>query len=135
MPDIGYVHTVIKGVPVMATPREIDISTADELRTALLKAASGRHPEIIVDMTGTRFCDSSGINALIRAQLRIAAEGRELRLVISADGSVPRVFALVGIGRLIRCFTSLEEALAHTSDATDPSRDGYGQDTDQTQAG
>ena len=68
----------------------------------------------MADLTRTRFCDSCGLHALLAAHKRAQAEGGELLLVISST-AVLRVFALTGIDRMIPNFTSLEEALAHTS--------------------
>ena len=119
MPD-SYVRTVVNGVPVVATPAEIDITTAGRLRAALLDLAGGGQPEVIVDMTRTQFCDSSALSVLIRTYKSIAAEDRELRLVLPADGIVPYIMALTGVDRFIPCFASIEEALAHRPGGADP---------------
>ena len=110
MRDISYPTEVIGEVPVVAAPAEIDIATADELRAVLLGVAADGHT-VVVDMTGTRFCDSAGLSVLAGAYRRAVAEGGELRLVIPADGSVVRVLTLTGLGRFIPSFASLEEAL------------------------
>ena len=60
----------------------------------------------------TRFCDSAGLNLLVRAHKRALAEGGELRLVIPAGSEVLRVLTLTGIDRVIPRFASLREALA-----------------------
>ena len=65
-------------------------------------------------MTGTQFCDSSGLHTLLAAHKRAQGKGGELRLAISA-APVLRVFALTGIDRMIPNFTTLDEALAQTS--------------------
>jgi anti-sigma B factor antagonist len=109
--DTRYTETIVNGVPVVVAPAEIDITTADQLRAALLHAAGNRHLIVVVDMTGTLFCDSAGLHALTAAHMRAQADGGELRLVTPADGSVPRVLALTGIDRFIPCFGHLEEAL------------------------
>ncbi len=111
MRDIRYPTEVISGIPVVAAPAEIDITTADELRAALLGAAADGHTVVVVDMTGTRFCDSAGLSVLAGAHRRAVAEGGELRLIIPADGSVVRVMTLTGLGRVIPSFGTLEEAL------------------------
>ena len=123
MPGTRYRREMINGMPVMAAPAEIDIATEDQLRAVLLDAIGGGHPTVVVDMTRTRFCDSSGIHALLQAHEQAVAEGGELRLVVPADGAVPRVFALTCLDRFIPCFASLEEALAEgPAAATWPSR-------------
>jgi anti-sigma B factor antagonist len=105
---------VIRGVPVVATPEEIDITNAPALRTALLGAAAHGHGTLVADMTLTRFCDSSGIHTLLAAHNRAQAEGGELLLVVP-DIAVLRVFQITGINRVIPNFASLDQALAHTS--------------------
>ena len=50
----------------------INAVTADRLRMVLLEpAAGGRHATVVLDMTGTRFCDASAHGVLIRAHKRI----------------------------------------------------------------
>jgi anti-sigma B factor antagonist len=105
---------VISGVPVVAAPEEIDITSAPALRSALLEAATHGRGTLVADMTLTRFCDSSGIHTLLAARRRAQDEGGELLLVIP-DTAVLRVFRITGIDRMIPSFTSLDQALAYTS--------------------
>ncbi len=114
---------VVSGVPVVTAPEEIDITNAPELGSALLEAAAHGHGTLVVDMTRTQFCDSSGLHTLLAAHKRAQAEGGEVLLAIAA-APVLRVLALTSIDRMIPNFTSLEEALAQTS-ADGP--DGYGE--------
>ena len=114
MLDGRFPLEVVSGVPVVTAPEEIDITTAPELRTALLEAAAHGHGTLVVDMTRTRFCDSSGLHTLLAAHKRAQAEDGELRLAITA-APVLRVLALTGIDRMIPNFTTLDEALAQTS--------------------
>jgi anti-anti-sigma factor len=102
---------MVKGVPVVAAPGEIDASNADWLRTTLLDTAARGHATFVVDMTRTRLCASAGIGALVRAHKRALAEGGELRLLMPTSAAVLRVFAATGIDRLIPTFTDLDQAL------------------------
>ena len=101
-------------MPVVTAPDEIDITNAPELRSALLEAAAHGHGTLVVDMTRTRFCDSSGLYTLLAAHKRAQAEGGELLLAITA-APVLRVLAITSIDRMIPTFTSLDQALAHSS--------------------
>ena len=105
---------VASGVPVVTAPEEIDITNAPRLRSALLEAAAHGHGTLVVDMTRTQFCDSSGLHTLLAAHKRAQAEGGELLLVISA-APVLRIFAITGVDRIIPNFTSLDQALTQTS--------------------
>jgi anti-sigma B factor antagonist len=64
-------------VPVVTAPEEIDITTAPELRSALLEAAAHGHGTLVADMTRTQFCDSSGLHTLLAVHKRAQAEGGE----------------------------------------------------------
>jgi anti-sigma B factor antagonist len=116
MPDARFAVQVIGGVPVVAAPEEIDITNAGALRSALLHAAADGPRTLVVDMTRTRFCDSSGLHALIAAHNRAGADGRQLLLVIPS-AAVLRVFALTAMDRVIPNVTSLDQALARASAA------------------
>ncbi len=107
-----YPFQMAGGVPVVTAPAEIDATTAGQLRAILLEWHTRGHAAVVVDMTGTQFCDSAGLRELVRAHKRARAEGGELRLVLPADGAVPRVFTVTGLDRLIPHFTALEQALA-----------------------
>jgi len=102
---------MIGGTPVVAAPAEVDAITAEQLRAILLDVASLGHTTVVVDMTRTQFCDSSGLSVLIRAHKRALEEGGELRLVIPPGGAVFRIFTLTILYRFIPRFGSLGEAL------------------------
>jgi len=93
---------------ILTMPAEIDLTNADQVRQALL-AAVGDDPVLIVDMTGTTFCDSAGVQAVIAAYQLAAAAGTQFRLVAAA---VLRIFTVVGADQLIPVYPTLEAALA-----------------------
>jgi anti-sigma B factor antagonist len=113
----GFPVELMRGVPVVAAPEEIDITNAAGLRAGLLEAAG--HAAFVVDMTRTRFCDSAGISALIEAHKRARAGGGQM-LLATSGAAVPRIFEITGIDRVIPSFTSLEDALAHAPAGTGP---------------
>ncbi len=108
----GFPCEVVRGVPVVTAPGEIDMSNSPALRSALLEAAA--HGTVVLDMTGTQFCDSSGLHALLAAHRRAQAEGGELLLASSAI-AVLRVFQITGIDLAVPNFTSLDKAFAYLS--------------------
>jgi anti-sigma B factor antagonist len=94
---------------VVTVPTEIDVTNADEIRQALLSAASHDVAVLIIDMSETTFCDSAGVQAIIAAYRQATATGTELRLVATA---VLRILTLVGVDQLIPIYPTLEAALA-----------------------
>ena len=121
MVEPSFPVQITRGVPVVITPEEIDITNAGALRAALLHAAAGPSAAFVVDMTWTRFCDSAGLHALLGAHKRARAEGRQVRLVITG-AQVRRILALTALDRLIPVFTSLDQALAHSPAAMEPAQ-------------
>jgi anti-sigma B factor antagonist len=111
MTDPRNPFVMIGGVPVVTAPVDIDAANAEGFQQILLRAASCRRARVVVNMTGTRFCDSAGVRVLVRGQERALANGGELLLVIPAS-AVLRVFALTGITRVIPHFADLNQALA-----------------------
>jgi len=112
VPGSGYTFAMISDVPVVATPAEVDLTSAGQLDAILREAASGSCPAVVVDMTRTQFCDSAGLHCLVRANKRLNTEGRQLRVAISADSAVSRVVSLTGLDAVIACYASLRDALA-----------------------
>ena len=121
MVEDSFPVEMVRGVPVVAAPEEIDITNAAGLRAALLEAAGleaagleeAEHPAFVVDLTRTRFCDSAGIAALVEAHKRARAAGGQMLLAMSG-AAVPRIFELTGVDRVIPSFASLDDALTHT---------------------
>jgi anti-sigma B factor antagonist len=122
MREDSFPVEMVRGVPVVAAPEEIDITNAAGLRAALLEAAgleAAGLAAFVVDLTRTRFCDSAGIAALVEAHKRARAAGGQVLLAMSG-AAVPRIFELTGVDRVIPSFASLDDALADTPAGTGP---------------
>ena len=104
---------------VATLPAEIDVVNGDQVREDLLTVLNRGPAMLIVDMTGTTFCDSAGVNALVRAYKRAGACGARMRLVVGAP-TVRRVLAVTGVDRLIGTCPSVAAAL----DAVNPPAQG-----------
>jgi anti-sigma B factor antagonist len=95
---------------VVTTPDEIDVANAARLRAALLTAASNRPPRIVVDMTSTEFCDSTGLNVLVRAHQQAEQAGGEVRLAVGG-AALQRILAVTGVVSMFGVYDSLDAAL------------------------
>jgi anti-sigma B factor antagonist len=97
------------GLPVVTAPEEIDVANSAQFRTALL-AAAAQGPTVVVDLSRTEFCDSSGLSVLVRALRRAQAEGGEVRLVVSTY-AVRRIIDVTGVGTIFSIYPSLDQAV------------------------
>jgi anti-sigma B factor antagonist len=105
---------------VVTVPAEIDATNASEVRQALRAAAGQNAAVLIIDMSGTTFCDSAGVQAIIATYNQAAAAHIQLRLVATA---VLRILTLVGVDQLVPIYPTLEAALAGTPTAAASARD------------
>jgi len=104
---------------VITLPEEIDISNSDQVRDELLSLLNRGPAVMIVDMAETTFCDSAGVNALVRAHKRASANGAEIRLVVASLG-VQRVLAITGVDRLISVYPTVAASLHEVRQPGDP---------------
>jgi anti-sigma B factor antagonist len=111
VPGLKY-PLMINGLPVVSAPPDIDVITAERLRRVLLEAAADGYATIVVDLTGTQFCDSYGLQVMATAHQRALDRGGQLRLVLPAGSPVNRILALTALDGFFPSFTRLDQALA-----------------------
>jgi anti-anti-sigma factor len=95
---------------VIVLPADIDVTNADQVGAELMQALEAGAAMLVVDMTETVFCDSSGVQMLLRAHRRATAAGTELR-VATSNRSVRRVLELTGTDRVIDMYPDLSTAM------------------------
>lgn len=113
VPGQRYPVVWVGRVVVVSLPAEIDISNADQVREDLLSVINRGAVLLVVDMSATTFCDSAGVNALVRAFRRATASGAGMRLVVTAP-TVQRILAITGVDHLIDIHHSVAAAMAAT---------------------
>jgi anti-sigma B factor antagonist len=96
---------------VVTLPQHIDGSNAGQIRERLLWIINRGAAVLIADLAGTLSCDYGGAEALARAHHRAAANGTELRLVVTAD-AVRRVLRISGLDRPVAVYPDLDGAIA-----------------------
>ena len=107
-----HTHTATGAGPqtvVVILPAEIDMANACRAGKDLRAAFAPGVRIVIADMSGTRFCDTSGVHALVQAHQQAMTSGAELRVVPSAP--VLRVLAILGLDCWLAIYPSLHQAL------------------------
>lgn len=102
-------------IAVVRLPAEIDLRLADSVRESLLTLINEGPRALIVDMTGTEFCDSAGMQALIRASQRATASETQLRIAIDCS-TVLRVLKLAAVDRILDIHPDVPSAIASLPD-------------------
>lgn len=94
---------------------ELDLVSSPVVRQSVHRAvAAGRH-EVVLDLSGVFFCDSSGVNVLIASRRLMKSCGGRLRLILpargAADGShVNKVLGALGVRRLFEVYPDTDTA-------------------------
>ncbi|MEA2177744.1 MAG: anti-sigma factor antagonist [bacterium] len=82
--------TEADGAARLEVTGELDIGTGAQLEDAVTRALDAGARDVVVDLGGTTFLDSSGLGALIRAARAVDA-ARGTMTVVSPPGSEARV--------------------------------------------
>lgn len=96
---------------VVAVTGEVDLLAAPELKSVLMGAIASGAKRIVVDMTETRFIDSTTLGVILGASKRLRPEGGELLLVIDHP-SIRKIFEITLLDRAFRIFETRDAALA-----------------------
>jgi anti-anti-sigma factor len=81
---------------VIALQGELDLDGVDRVTEELERAEASDARQIVLDLSGLTFMDSSGVRLIVCANLRSRANGDRLRL-IRGSARVQRVFELTGV--------------------------------------
>ena len=105
-------HLAETGPVVVALPAEIDVTNSDAVYKQLIAALAPGVPAVIADLTGTSFCDSSGVHAIVRAHEEAATRQIALRAAVAPEVSVRRVLQLIGAVHVLPVHSTVAEALS-----------------------
>jgi anti-anti-sigma factor len=89
----GDVHTI-------CVSGELDLATADSLQRELERVEATDADSIILDLSGLRFMDSTGVRLMLRAHARSRADSDRLTM-LRGPASVQRVLDLTGVADLL----------------------------------
>ncbi len=93
---------------------EVDLHTAPRLRAALDAVTDGSPDEesgdVVVDLTGVGFIDSTGLGELVGAHKALARRDATLHLAVTSD-RILRLLALTGLDEMLEVHRSRDEAL------------------------
>jgi anti-anti-sigma factor len=90
---------------------DVDISTRTDLRRDLVRL--GDAETAVVDLSGVRYIDSSGITELLLIHRQRKERGlSSLRLVVPDGGNIARIVELTGLRKMFAIYRTIDEAVA-----------------------
>jgi anti-sigma B factor antagonist len=96
---------------VLAVTGEVDVYTAPRLREKLVELVSQDKLQVIVDLEGVDFLDSTGLGVLVGGLKRLRSHDGDLGLVCSQP-RVLKVFEITGLTKVFEIYDSLDAAVA-----------------------
>jgi len=106
------VDVVVVGDDVVIRPNgELDVSTTHVLEACAQSAIETGTADVVFDLGGLTFLDSTGLQAIVAVHRRLATVGRRLRMR-DATGPVRRVLELSGVDGLIAIEAGTDPSLA-----------------------
>ncbi|WP_233509835.1 STAS domain-containing protein [Actinomadura craniellae] len=88
------------GRATVAARGSIDLHSSEELRERLTELVDAGNKVIVVDLTAVDFCDSSGLNVLVRAYKHARAQSATFT-VTGAYGRVENVLRTTGLDKFL----------------------------------
>jgi anti-anti-sigma factor len=108
----------IDGVPIVHVNDDLDAANAAPVRRQLDDALGPDDSSLIVDLSGTRYLDSAGIDMLLRLSDRLDNRRAKLILVISGESQLTRLATIVGLPDAIAVQPTLSDALQQAATTT-----------------
>ncbi len=102
-PRDGFTVELLDGdLPVVVKlSGELDVATSPRLRACLEWLGSDGSPDVLVDLEGLTFIDSSGISAMVMNCKRIRSQGGTFS-VVSCQPDVRRPLQITGVLEYLR---------------------------------
>jgi anti-sigma B factor antagonist len=95
--------------PTVAPSGDLDLTNAREL-AARLSELAGASGDAILDLSGVRFIDSTGLGVVLKGATRFHRQDKRLVLVVPEDSAVARVIELSGMRDRLAIVPTREDA-------------------------
>lgn len=108
--ELGLDVTERNGYAILAVRGEVDVYTAPRLRERLVELVSQGKHQIIVDLEGVDFLDSTGLGVLVGGLKRLRSHDGELMLVCTQH-RILKVFEITGLTKVFSIHDSVDAAV------------------------
>ena len=98
------------GYPVIELKGEIDLSTSPVFKEKVYEIIESGKKDIVIDLSGLEFMDSTGLGVLVAALKKTSMEGGSIRLVCNKK-SIIKIFTITGLDKVFTIYNNLRECL------------------------
>lgn len=107
--DLGLEDTERNGRTVLAVRGEVDVYTAPRLRERLVELVAAGSRDVVVDLEGVEFLDSTGLGVLVGGLKRLRSHDGDLSLVCTQP-RILKVFEITGLTKVFAIHPSVDAA-------------------------
>jgi anti-sigma B factor antagonist len=107
--ELGIDVRRLNSFAVVDVKGEVDVYTAPKLREQLIELVSEGSYDIVVNLEGVDFLDSTGLGVLVGALKRVKAHEGDLALVCTQD-KILKIFKITGLTKVFPIYNSVEDA-------------------------
>jgi len=114
--ELGLDVSKVGSYSVVDVKGEIDVYTAPKLREKLIELVSEGSHDVVVNLEGVDFLDSTGLGVLVGALKRVKAHDGSLSLVCTQD-KILKIFKITGLTKVFPIHGSVDDATSATSES------------------
>jgi anti-sigma B factor antagonist len=104
------VASLTASLALVSVSGELDLYTSKRLQEAIDEATSVGADQVLLDLSGVGFIDSTALGVIVQETKRLEGRGQSL-LLVTNDPRTLRVFEVTGLGRVLRRHATLHDAL------------------------
>lgn len=108
--DLSLETREVDGRTIIAVGGEIDVYTAPRLRDCISDQVSADHYDLVIDMEGVDFLDSTGLGVLVGGLKKIRAHDGSMVLICNQDRLL-KIFKITGLAKVFTIHESEAAAL------------------------
>jgi anti-sigma B factor antagonist len=109
--DLSLRTSDVDGVTVVAVEGEIDVYTAPRLRDRITELVGDGAYQLVVDLEGVDFLDSTGLGVLVGGLKKVRAHGGSLQLVCTQERLL-KIFRITGLAKVFVIHSDADAAVA-----------------------
>jgi anti-sigma B factor antagonist len=108
--ELGTDVRKVESHAVVDVKGEIDVYTAPKLREKLIELVSEGTYDMVVNLEGVDFLDSTGLGVLVGALKRVKAHDGSLSIVCTQD-KILKIFKITGLTKVFPIYSTVDEAV------------------------
>lgn len=88
---------------------EVDVYTSPTLKSHIVDAVDDGCVDLVIDLEGVGFIDSSGLGVLVSGLRRVKEQSGSMRIICTRDG-ILKIFRITGLDKVFPIFSNADDA-------------------------